>query len=320
MNHIDLCSGIGGFALACAWNGIEAVQFVEIDKRCREFLSKTWPGVPIHDDIKTFHWTGEPVYLLTEGVPCQPASRAGEQRGKEDDRWLWDEAVRCLAEIRPAWALFENPPGIGDVGLSGILAQMEAQDYEVRVVSIPACAVGSPQIRERYWIVAHNGAAGPERTERSGSFRQPGTSAHGAVAECLESQLADTRRLGSGQDEPGRGSVERTADRGAGEGMADSKEGRKRTGLCDSGQTGERGIQPADTNQWGSFVWLPGADGKVRRAPSSAFLLDHGVQPGLLGELEQTHRSALGALGNSIVPQVAYQIIKAIIKADKEEL
>jgi DNA (cytosine-5)-methyltransferase 1 len=32
LDHIDLFSGIGGFALAARWVGIKTVQFVEIDK------------------------------------------------------------------------------------------------------------------------------------------------------------------------------------------------------------------------------------------------------------------------------------------------
>jgi hypothetical protein len=34
-------------------------------------------------------------------------------------------------------------------------------------------------------------------------------------------------------------------------------------------------------------------------------------------EAERPHRSLLGALGNSIIPQVAYQIIKAMIGAEE---
>jgi len=54
LTHIDLFSGIGGFALAARWAGIKTVQFVEIDKFCQKVLQKNFPGVPIHDDIKTF--------------------------------------------------------------------------------------------------------------------------------------------------------------------------------------------------------------------------------------------------------------------------
>lgn len=54
MKHLDLCSGIGGFALAARWAGFETVQFVEIDKWCQKILKKHWPDVPCHDDLKTF--------------------------------------------------------------------------------------------------------------------------------------------------------------------------------------------------------------------------------------------------------------------------
>lgn len=54
LTHLDLFSGIGGFALAARWAGIKTVQFVEIDPFCQKVLNKNFPGVPIHDDIKTF--------------------------------------------------------------------------------------------------------------------------------------------------------------------------------------------------------------------------------------------------------------------------
>lgn len=56
MTHIDLFSGIGGFALAAKWAGYETVAFVEIDKFCQEVLAKHWPGVPIYEDIKKIQW------------------------------------------------------------------------------------------------------------------------------------------------------------------------------------------------------------------------------------------------------------------------
>jgi len=52
MIHLDLFSGIGGFALACQWAGIETIGFVEIGKYCQKVLRKHWPGVPIVEDIR----------------------------------------------------------------------------------------------------------------------------------------------------------------------------------------------------------------------------------------------------------------------------
>ena len=48
MRHLDLFSGIGGFALAArnVWgDDHEVVAFCEIDKYCQKVLNKHWPGV-----------------------------------------------------------------------------------------------------------------------------------------------------------------------------------------------------------------------------------------------------------------------------------
>ena len=143
----------------------------ESDPFRRAGLARAWPGVPIVEDVREFRWPladtmqkpctegcEQPVEgqsplssrstqyaedrptLLTAGVPCQPASRAGKQRGQGDDRWLWGEAVRVLGEAQPRYAIFENPPGIEDVGLDRVLADVEAQGYEIgAILDIPAC-------------------------------------------------------------------------------------------------------------------------------------------------------------------------------------
>lgn len=242
--HVDLFAGIGGFSLAASWNGVRTVAQCELDPKCRAFLEEAWPDTEKHNDVRTFdgeRYAG--AWLLTAGVPCQPASRAGKQRGSTDDRWLWPAALAVLGRVRPTWALFENPPGIGDVGLTGILADVEALGYEVRVFGIPACAVGSPQRRERYWIVCHMGE--PDSDGR-------------AAGQCQ----AEAARYRS---------------------AAESNVG----------------------GFWRDYVWLPCADGKVRRAPDDS-----------VGLVDGLHKSVLAALGNSIVPQVAAEIINAMIEAE----
>lgn len=57
--HLDLFSGIGGFALAAQWAGYETVGFVEKDPFCQAVLRKNFPGVPIHDDILTLDLESE---------------------------------------------------------------------------------------------------------------------------------------------------------------------------------------------------------------------------------------------------------------------
>lgn len=54
MTHLDLFSGIGGFALAAeaVWPDAEHI-FCEIDPFCRTILKKHWPHAPIYEDIRT---------------------------------------------------------------------------------------------------------------------------------------------------------------------------------------------------------------------------------------------------------------------------
>src|SRR3990167_8659735 len=108
MRHLDLFSGIGGFALATemVWGNVEHV-FCEIEPFCQEVLKKHWPNSKIYGDIRTItadadffrHFHGESKVLTTEdgkqaqcksfascdgfgvdvltgGFPCQPFSNA----------------------------------------------------------------------------------------------------------------------------------------------------------------------------------------------------------------------------------------------------
>lgn len=54
MQIIDIFSGIGVFSFVGKMLGWRTVQFIEIDPFCRHVLRHYHPGVPIHDDIKTF--------------------------------------------------------------------------------------------------------------------------------------------------------------------------------------------------------------------------------------------------------------------------
>ena len=56
MRHLDLFSGIGGFALAAqtVWGKeYENIGFCDNNKFCQQVLKKHWPNSPIYDDIQT---------------------------------------------------------------------------------------------------------------------------------------------------------------------------------------------------------------------------------------------------------------------------
>lgn len=161
MRHLDLFSGIGGFALGLRMaGGFETVGFCEIDPWCRTVLAKNFPGVPIHDDIRSFRPAAGSADIVTGGFPCQPFSVAGKRGGKTDDRDLWPEMRRVIEAVRPAWVIGENVAGFVRMELDRSLADLEALGYACRAFVIPACAVDAPHRRERVWIVANGRVAG----------------------------------------------------------------------------------------------------------------------------------------------------------------
>ena len=79
--HLDLFSGIGGFALAAGWAGYRTVGFCEVEDYPRRILSKRFSGVPIHGDIRELDGAAyRGVTLITGGYPCQPRRTPGKRK------------------------------------------------------------------------------------------------------------------------------------------------------------------------------------------------------------------------------------------------
>lgn len=154
LRHLDLFSGIGGFALAASWAGFSTVGFSEIDLFCSKVLRKHWPNIPNFGDVRSVP-TMSQITLITGGFPCQPFSTAGKRKGKDDERYLWPDFLRIIRNIQPRWIVAENVTGIVNMELDQILDDLENENYNVESYIIPASAVGAPHRRERVWIVAN---------------------------------------------------------------------------------------------------------------------------------------------------------------------
>jgi DNA (cytosine-5)-methyltransferase 1 len=168
LTHLDLFSGIGGFAYAAKEVGLETIGFSEIDPFCCKVLKKHWPDVPNYGDIKSLNFHGH-VDVITGGFPCQPFSIAGKKKGKDDNRYLWPEFLRIIKQSNPTWIIAENVTGIVGMELDNIIDDLEAENYETQAFIIPACASNAPHRRDRVWIVANRIS---ERCDNSGDNRQ----------------------------------------------------------------------------------------------------------------------------------------------------
>jgi DNA (cytosine-5)-methyltransferase 1 len=315
--HIDLFSGIGGFALAARWTGFRTVAFCECEPYAQRVLRKHWPDVPIHDDVRTFpgeRYAG--ASLLTGGFPCQPFSLAGKRAGSGDDRFLWPAMVAVIEAVRPAWIIGENVPGIIGMELDRCLSDLEAEGYESWPVVIPACAVDAKHRRDRVWIVAYrkqprlqgHAGNGEDRNE-PGRF---GTEARGSTGE--GGVCGDVAHTSGGQDD-GR-------ERG-------SMAGAEGQGRCVHAAADAGGEDVADTMR---EQWDGRSDGPCRweREPLEALQdarrggrQEDGlpIPESLLGRVAHgvpARVDRLRGLGNAIVPQVAAELMRMICTANAE--
>jgi len=168
MRFGSLFSGIGGIDLGLERVGMECKWQVEIDHYRRKWLERHWPDVPKFNDVKEVGKHDlEPVDLICGGFPCQDVSVAGRRAGLRGERTgLFFEFVRILDEIRPAWMLLENVPGLfssnGGRDFAEILRVLMVKCwYGVSWRVLDSRFFGVPQRRRRIYLVGYFGKPCP---------------------------------------------------------------------------------------------------------------------------------------------------------------
>ena len=245
------------------------------------------------------------------GFPCQPFSCAGKRLGAEDDRYLWDEVKRILAEVKPDWFIGENVAGILSMVLPGsevkvasyediagesyeevevrqqsvverICLDLESIGYSVVPFVIPACAVGAPHRRDRIWFIAHRDS---DRCRDGENKQKPFTE-----------RKRTTNNSFCCQD-----------------GITSNPDSKRRTELDASPVTSQAekryGDDACEIPNWDNF---PATQPAIRGG-------DDGISLGLSGITFPKWRSeSIKALGNSMVPQILYEIFLAIEQTNEQ--
>lgn len=288
MKHLGLFEGIGGFSLAARWAGWHTPVMVEWNAYCQAILRKNFPDATIFGDIHEFDgrpYAGQ-IDIITGGFPCQPYSHAGKRAGNDDDRALWPQMLRVIREVGPRWVVGENVAGIlsmdGGRVLAGILADLEDAGYSAEIYSIPAIGVGAPHERERVWIVAN---------------RNAGPSAVPILAQSRREQSPNIDATGENSGTVADANLQRCT---------------KQLPAAKPGLAGF-GAGRSYTNTW-SEHWLPTATRLCRMDDGLPAGMDGvGDVPGKAQKRKATGKShRIEALGNAIVPEIAYQIFQAI--------
>ena len=303
MKHLDLFSGIGGFALAAKWAAWETVAFCEKEKYAKRVLGRHWPNVPVIDDIRNIT---EKIGcdIITGGFPCQPFSVAGKQKSTADDRHLWPEMLRVIALERPTWIVAENVPGIVGLALDQVLADLESAGYSSRALIIPACAVDAPHRRDRVWVMANSGRKlergetkperAPSHIARCSSRVNPGGSASSTTN--MENSASESKSLShaNSQSKP--------------DGAIDEQESLENSGGSASSTTNMANSNSTRREKQRGAIATKAKHKTTERGgqwPAEPAICR--VANGIPNRVDR-----LRGLGNAIVPQVAYQLFKFI--------
>lgn len=333
--HASFCTGIGACELAAMWMGWRNAFSCEIDPFCHQVLKYYYPHIKHYENIfgtDFSEWRGK-IDILTAGFPCQPFSCAGSRKGAEDDRYLWPEVLRGVDEIRPNWFIGENVAGITSMVLPGdeikvesytdlegesyletemrqqfivdrICNDLESIGYSVQPIIIPACAVGAPHRRDRIWFIANCSNARPEGMQQG----ENGIYEFEVTADTTSTRFQERFIL-------------------------DRREDEKETGTRVDDELKQYGKERIVTNT--DKELLEGRDAqRPQRRENQEFTIksfncsscwenfpsqspvccgDDGLPSQLSGITFSKHRAeSIKAYGNSMVPQLVYQIFKAI--------
>jgi len=277
-----------------------------------------WPlalrlaGIP--DDAPV--WTGS--------CPCQPFSVAGKGRGADDERHLWPEMRRLVAECRPAIVVGEQVAGRAGLDwLSAVRSDLEGLGYAVGAADLCAAGVGAPHLRQRlYW----GAVADSMHTGWASWWTEPGggqTARGGGAVRLAYAHNARLEGRRSGRD----GAAERAARPGGVGGQGSRGNHGLADAMRDGWQQGRRdgagSVAPPDGwtpdirldggpsrgprathGGWADADWLGCRDSRWRPVEPGTFPLADGVS-GRVGQLR--------GYGNAIVPQVAAAFVTALL-------
>lgn len=171
LTHGSLFSGIGGFDLGALWAGIPTLWQVEKNEYCRKVLQRHFPDARRYSDISEVKPNElEKVNIISGGFPCQPFSTSGKLLGQGDHRYLWPEMFAVIKGVRPGWVVIENVPNIINMAFDTLLSQLGSEAYQAGTFILPACGIDAPHRRDRLFVIAHTDRGGCERKSR----REPG--------------------------------------------------------------------------------------------------------------------------------------------------
>lgn len=311
---LSIFSGGGGLDLGFDRAGFGHVASYDTLEAAGRTLAQNRPDWVVRagaaGDVRTADWREYrgAVDVLHGGPPCQPFSAAGRQRGHEDARNLLPEFVNCVVAVRPRAFVAENVPAIDGPKFAPYLRRAFhrplGKSYHVTKFVLSAAEFGIPQVRSRVFFVGYR------RKRDIARFDEPQPTHHepGAVVEGRQATLG--ARAALGLPDTGHDALAPT--------LRSTLTGPRHTTSILSSASAQRA--------WGRLGIWPNGVAATREA-ASAFPADNGhfrlsvPDCALLQGFPEWWTfdgavyMALGQIGNSVAPPIAYSVGLAVARA-----
>ena len=244
-------------------------------------MAKHWPDAERFEDVRSVTAKDFPgADLICGGFPCQDISVAGNGAGLDGERSsLWWEYGRLVSEILPDYVVVENVPVLNRRGLVRVLGHFAACGYDAEWDIISAASVGASHRRDRMFIIARlrdvtDSNRSPLRNRAKWKTRRRNNIQAKREAESMDNgsprNVTDSNRGGCQIIGNTQHKELKSARRSESNGLGPER----------------RGNRPElDLNPWQTLTEI---------CP---------VDDGVSGRV-----AMLRALGNAVVPQVAYQV------------
>lgn len=313
---LSLFSGGGGMDIGFHRVGFEHVANYEIMEGAAEVLESAHPEWTVFGgvdgDVRGVDWSryrGK-IDVLHGGPPCQPFSNAGRQNGALDVRDMIPEFVRAVKAIKPRVFVCENVSGLAskrfsDYVQSTIFEPLQ-RHYVIRQFILNAADFGVPQTRKRVFFV---GFADKEEATR---FEVPAPTYQHDQSKGFGHNLPRTMGVRAALGLPDIG--------------IDALAPTLRSGLTGPRHTTSVLSSVSALKLWNKLgVWPNGV--AADRAAASAYVVKNGdfrmsVQDCLILQgfpsdwpVKRPVYFALGLIGNSVAPPMAYNLASAISSA-----
>ena len=258
--------------------------------------------------------------------------------------------LRVISETKPQWIIGENVRGFisnnNGMVFENCCLDLEREGYAVQAFIIPACAVNAPHRRDRVWIVANRRCEHGERAKINGkSDRQVSSEENAPLPErstCNDGEgiINDSASERYGKDNKiptGRDGIigadshapDSNSERLQRHIQQQSKQAGTYCGCVEDSTITDtehstptrhgqdsggilsitESIRPDNSNQWEEDWYTVALRTCVRT-------LDDGLPAGL-ARPKGWRVNSLKSLGNAVVPQIPYLIMKAILEAER---